>query len=83
MFALLCVAGFALWGGIGVLMAAGIAIFTLMSAGRASPKLVLKMYKAKALGPRDLPQLQEMFDRLVERADFCLLYTSPSPRDRG
>lgn len=81
MFALLCFAGFAIWGGLGVVMAAGVAAFTLFSVGRASPKMVLKMYKAKALGPRDLPDLQEMFDRLVERADLehkPTLYYVPS-----
>ena len=81
MFGLLCLAGFAVWGGFGIIMAAGIALFTVMSVGRASPKMVLKMYKAKALGPRDLPELQEMFDRLVARADLehkPTLYYVPS-----
>ena len=81
MFALLCFAGFAIFGPLGFFMAAGIAAFTLFSVGRVSPKMVLKMYKAKALGPRDLPQLQEMFDRLVERADLehkPTLYYVPS-----
>ena len=62
-------------------MAAGVSAFIITSAGRASPKMVLKMYKAKALGPRDLPQLQEMFDSLVERADLehkPTLYYVPS-----
>jgi len=81
MFSLLCLAGFVLWGGMGVLMAAGISAFTIFSVGRASPKMVLKMYKAKALGPRDLPELQEMFDVLVERAGLehkPTLYYVPS-----
>ena len=81
MFGLLCLAGFVLWGGMGVLMAAGVSAFIITSAGRASPKMVLKMYKAKALGPRDLLQLQEMFDSLVERADLehkPTLYYVPS-----
>ena len=81
MFGLLCAAGFVLWGAIGVVMAAGIAGFTILSVGRASPKMVLKMYKAKALGPRDLPELQEMFARLVERANLehkPTLYYVPS-----
>ena len=81
MFALLCAAGFVLWGGLGVLMAAAFSAFTVLSVRRASPKMVLKMYKAKALGPRDLPELQEMFDRLVERADLehkPTLYYVPS-----
>ena len=70
-----------MWGVMGVLMAAGIAVFILMTVGRVSPKMVLRMYKAKALGPQDLPDLQEMFDRLVERADLehkPTLYYVPS-----
>lgn len=81
MFGLLCIAGFVLWGGLGIIMAAAFAGFTVLSVSRASPKMVLKMYKAKALGPRDLPQLQEMFDRLVARADLehkPTLYYVPS-----
>jgi len=68
MFVLLCVAGYVLLGGLGVLLAAALAGLTIFSVSRASPKMILKMYKAKELGPRDLPQLQEMFDRLVDRA---------------
>ena len=81
MFGLLCVAGFVLWGGLGVIMAAALAGFTVMSVSRASPKMVLKMYKAKALGPQDLPELQDMFNRLVARADLehkPTLYYVPS-----
>jgi len=70
MFGLLCFAGYVLWGGTGILMAAGLSAFMIYSVSRASPKMILKMYKAKALGPNDLPELQDMFQRLVERADL-------------
>lgn len=81
MFSLLCLAGFAIWGSTGLLMAAGFSLFTLFSVGRGSPKLVLKMYKAKALGPNDFPELQQMFDSLAARADLehkPVLYYIPS-----
>lgn len=81
MFGLLCLAGYVLSGGTGVLMAGAISAFTIFSVGRASPKMVLKMYKAKELGPHDLPELQDMFDRLVARADLehkPTLYYVPS-----
>eukprot|EP00828_Plagiopyla_frontata_P037960 TRINITY_DN4980_c0_g1_i4.p5 TRINITY_DN4980_c0_g1~~TRINITY_DN4980_c0_g1_i4.p5 ORF type:complete len:101 (-),score=32.11 TRINITY_DN4980_c0_g1_i4:24-326(-) len=38
--------------------------------------------KAKAKGGETLEQFQEMVANLVEETMICLLYTSPSPRDR-
>ena len=81
MFSLLCLAGFAIWGTAGMMLAAGFSLFMLLSVGRGSPKMVLKMYKAKPLGEGDLPQLQQMFDSLVARADLehkPTLYYIPS-----
>ena len=68
MFGLLALTGFVIWGPLGVLFAAIISLFLIYSVSRASPKMILKMYKAKALGRNDLPELQDLFDRLVERA---------------
>ncbi len=62
------ITGFAIWGPFGVLLALALAGFLILSVSRASPKVVLKMYKARPLGPRDLPELQGLFDRLVECA---------------
>jgi len=70
MVALLGVAGFALMGMLGVVIAAGLAGFLILSVGRASPKLVLKMYKAQPIAATDLPELHRMFDVLVERAEL-------------
>lgn len=81
MFAILAVAGFVLWGPMGILVAGALSVFLIYSVSRASPKVLLKMYKAKPLGARDLPALQEMFDRLVERAELehaPTLYYVPS-----
>lgn len=68
MVALLGVAGFSLMGSLGVVIAMGFAGFLILSVGRASPKLVLKMYKAQPIAAGDLPELHRMFDVLVERA---------------
>lgn len=81
MFALLGLTGFAIWGPFGILLSIIISLFLIYSVSRASPKLLLKMYKAKPLGPRDLPELQDLFDRLVERAGLehePTLYYVPS-----
>ncbi len=81
MFAILAIAGFVLWGRTGIIIATALSAFLIYSVSRASPKVLLKMYKAKPLGPRDLPALQDLFDRLVERADLehaPTLYYVPS-----
>ncbi len=70
MFALLALTGLVIWGPLGVLLAAGISLFLIYSVSRASPKMILKMYKAKPLGRNDLPELQDLFDNLVDRADL-------------
>lgn len=70
MFALLGLTGFAIWGPLGIVLSVLVSLFLISAVGRASPKVVLKMYKAKAFGPRDLPQLQKLFDRLVDRANL-------------
>lgn len=81
MLVILALAGFVLWGPLGILGAMLLSGFLIYSVSRASPKVLLKMYKAKPLGPRDLPELQDLFDRLVERAELehaPTLYYLPS-----
>lgn len=81
MFGLLAFAGYVLWGPLGILAALGLSAFLIYSVSRASPKMLLKMYKAKPLGRRDLPELQDIFEQLVERADLehaPTLYYIPS-----
>ncbi len=70
MFGLLALTGFAIWGVFGIFLAIIVSVFLVFSVSRASPKLLLKMYKAQLLGPRDLPELQNLFDQLVERAEL-------------
>jgi len=70
-----------MWGGMGVLIAVAVSLFLVYSVSRASPKMILKMYKARQLGPRDLPELQHLFDHLVSRAELeyaPTLYYVPS-----
>lgn len=81
MFAILAVTGYVMWGTSGVIGAVLLSAFLIYSVSRASPKMLLKMYKAKPLGPHDLPALQDLFDRLVERSDLDhapTLYYVPS-----
>lgn len=81
MFAILAVTGYVMWGPLGVIGAVLLSAFLIYSVSRASPKMLLKMYKAKPLGPHDLPALQDLFDRLVERTDLeykPTLYYVPS-----
>jgi len=81
MFGILALTGYIMWGVNGVIGAVLLSLFLIYSVSRASPKMLLKMYKAKALGPRDLPELQDLFDRLVERAELehpPTLYYVPS-----
>lgn len=66
----MAVAGYALMGVGGVVAAALLVGFLIFSVGRASPALVLKMYKAQPISPSDLPGLHRMFDALVDRADL-------------
>ena len=68
MFGILALMGYVLWGTFGVLVAAVLSAGLIFSVSRASPKMLLKMYKAKPLGARDLPELQSIFDKLVDRA---------------
>ncbi len=81
MFGLLALAGFVLWGPLGIIGAVALSAFLIYSVSRASPKMLLKMYKAKPLGRRDLPELQDLFDQLVNRAELehtPTLYYVPS-----
>jgi len=44
-----------------------------------SDKMVLKMYKAKIIGPQDAPELYEMVDRLRQRADLPMPTVAIAP----
>jgi hypothetical protein len=44
--------------------------FGLWQASRVSPKMVLKLYKARALTEREVPQLHQIMRELTARADL-------------
>ena len=55
-----------------------------MSATRPASKTELKNYALRRLGfpAIDINVCDEQLDDLIEEAIDCLLYTSPSPRDK-
>ena len=68
-------------GGSGVVWAMVLTAFSLWQAGRVSPKMVLKLYKARALTAEEVPQLYQLMRELTKRADLPAvpqLYYVPS-----
>lgn len=68
--AILGITGFVLFGYTGLLIALGLVVLLIFMNGRASPALLLKMYKAKPIPDTDLPELQQLFRRLMQNADI-------------
>ena len=68
--AILGLTGFVLYGTTGLMLALFLALILIFMSGRASPALVLKMYKAQPIAGNDLPELQQMFRTLVEKAEL-------------
>jgi heat shock protein HtpX len=65
----------------GLFWAAGFAAFGIWSMGRVSPKMVLGLYKARALSPEELPELHDIVKKLAARAELPAvphLYYVPS-----
>lgn len=54
----------------GFVVALGIAGFLVLFSGRASPAIILRMYKAQAIEHGQLPELTQTFDALVRRAQL-------------
>lgn len=78
---ILSITGFALSGAVGILVALGTAGFLILSSRRASPAMLLKMYKARVINKNELHELQQIFSNLVKRADLehsPTLYYVPS-----
>ncbi len=78
---LMALIAFSVFGGTGVVWAAVLTGFGLWQAGRVSPKLVLKLYKARVLTPHDVPQLHQLIRELATRAELPAvpqLYYVPS-----
>lgn len=78
---LMAVIAFSVFGGPGVVWAVVLTAFGLWQAGRVSPKLVLRLYKARALRAEEVPQLHNLMKELARRADLPAvpqLYYVPS-----
>ena len=70
-----------LFGTAGIVWAAILTGVGLWSASRISPRMVLELYRARALSPYDLPELHSIVRQLSLRADLAAmpqLYYVPS-----
>ena len=47
-----------------------------------SDRVVLRMYKARVIGPEEAPELYEMVDRLRQRADLPMPVVAVAPSDQ-
>lgn len=70
MSAILSVIGWVMFGTWGVVVAIGLAVFSVLFSPHISPRLVLKMYRAKPILPSQSPQVAEMFYMLCRRAEL-------------
>jgi heat shock protein HtpX len=79
--ALMAVIAWLIFGATGVIWAALLTGFGLWQASHVSPKMVLKLYKARPLGETHVPQLHRLVRELTARADLPTvpqLYYVPS-----
>ena len=70
MTAILCLIGWVLWGFWGFVSAIGLAVLGLVLGQRASPRIVLRMYKAKPILPSNSPEMSQLFYLLCRRAEL-------------
>ena len=79
-----CVLGliaFLFFGWIGAVIALAVCVGLIFFGPRASPQIVLRMYKAQAIPRQSAPELLDMFTELVHRAELSNmpgLYYIPS-----
>ena len=80
--ALFAAVGGYLGGQGGALLAFGFAVVTNIGMYWFSDRAVLKMYRARVIGPEDAPALYQMVDRLRQRADLPMptVAIAPSPQ---
>ena len=81
LFLLLCAIGLSAAGLSGILWAVGIGIFLVAIGPKASPRLILQMFKARPLAKTDAPIVHELLDLLAARAQLpcdLKLYHIPS-----
>ena len=83
-FAMVCVLaliGFLMGGPIGASIAIGLCLLVVLFGPGVSPQIVLKMYKAQPIPRQSSPQLYDLFQELVRRAELSsvpTLYYIPS-----
>ncbi|RMH16640.1 MAG: protease HtpX [Gemmatimonadetes bacterium] len=80
--ALFVVAGGAVGGQQGAVLFFLIAAAMNVGAYWFSDRMVLRMYRAKVLGPEDAPELYAMVDRLRQRAGLPMPVVAVSPHDQ-
>lgn len=66
--ALVALIAWILFGTAGILWAGVLTAVGLWPAGQVSPRMVLGLYRAKPLSPRDIPQLHAILRQLADRA---------------
>ena len=67
---LMGIIAFLIFGASGVVWSVLLTAFGLWQAGRVSPRMVLKLYKAQPLGEHDVPELHKLMLELAARADL-------------
>jgi heat shock protein HtpX len=80
--ALLVVIGGYLGGQNGAILAFAFAALMNFAAYWWSDKMVLKMYRARIVGPEDAPELYQMVDRLRRRAGLPMPTVAIAPSDQ-
>jgi heat shock protein HtpX len=81
MLAILGVCAWTIWGGQGVIWAVIAGGMVLAVTPRAAPELIMRMYQAVPLGPREAPELHQLLHELARRAGLAhvpRLYFIPS-----
>ena len=79
---LFALAGSAIGGQQGLIIAFGVAVAMNFGSYWFSDKIVLKMYKAQEVGQQDAPELYEMVDRLRQNAGLPMPRVAIIPNDQ-
>jgi heat shock protein HtpX len=77
----LALLGWLLWGGLGLVMLVVVGLTSLWFTPRLSPLLVMRLYQARAISPRELPGLWQVLVQVSENAGLeqvPALYYVPS-----
>ena len=65
---LLVVSGWALFGKTGILVALGLGVLLAFLTPRMGPAMVLRLYRARPVEPREIPEIHQVLHILAERA---------------